>query len=373
MDNIFKKEEINTTRQYDLDLLKALAIVSMVICHAVIRLGAHHDGYESDLLYKLGDVFFGDYLAVAHAFMFAMGIGFVYSKKNSPRDLVKRGIWIFLLGYILNFCRYGIYALIDGLLSGAFADETLEALFFPDILQFAGLAMIATGIFKKFRFNEIHILIIGMTLSAIGSFIVFADTGNYLLDLLLGHCYSTTPDTSCFAFINWYVFAAAGMVFGSIVRRTSDLDRFYKKLLVISGIISVVYIVLTIRFGALFLTRERNYYSISTPEAAGMLSTDLFLLSAFHFLLNKVGAEKLGVCIELSKNLTPFYFIHWCIIGFTDSIFCYLLEIDFPYYAIYLFAFVLIIVSFYLARLWRKRKSKRDRLKKDRITDPGNG
>ena len=37
---------------------------------------------------------------------------------------------------------------------------------------------------------------------------------------------------------------------------------------------------------------------------------------------------------KVSKNLTVIYFIHWCIIGFIDSIFGYLMEIIFPYYVL---------------------------------------
>ena len=74
-------------RQYNLDLLKALSVIAMVICHAVIRLGPQHPGYEQDIPYLIGDYFFGSYLGVAHAFMFAMGVGIVYSRK------IMRSIW----------------------------------------------------------------------------------------------------------------------------------------------------------------------------------------------------------------------------------------------------------------------------------------
>lgn len=360
MSSLLKKEEINTSRLYNLDLLKALAIIAMIICHSVIMLGTHHSGYENDFLYFLGDVVFGDYVAVAHAFMFAMGVGFVFTNKNSPADYVKRGVNFFILGYIINFCRYGIYALIDGLISGAFDEHTLEALFGPDIFQFAGLAMILTGVLKKFKLNEIHILIISLIMSAAGSFFVLIDTGNYVGNLLLGHIVTTTGDTSCFALLNWYICVACGMVFGAIIRRVENTDIFYKRLLVVSGVISIIYIALTFKFGMLFLTKQRFYYAISTAEAIAMLCTDLFLLSVFYFLIKKFGSSKFGTAIEMSKNLSLIYFIQWCVIGFTDSIFGYVLEYSFPYYFIYPFSIVLIIASFYLARLWKKRRNKKE-------------
>lgn len=353
------KEEINTSRLYNLDLLKALAIVCMILCHCVLMLGVHHDGYEKDILYFFGDVVLGDYIAVAHAFMFAMGVGFVFTNKKAPADLIKRGIKVFLLGYILNFFRYGIYALIEGVISGEFEPQTLEALFGPDIFHFAGLAMILTGVLKKLRLNEAHILFIGILMSAAGSFLVLIDTGNYVENLLLGHVITTTEDTSCFALLNWYIFVAAGMMFGVIVRRVENAGAFYKRLLAVSGIVSAIYIALTFRLGILFLTKQSFYYAVGTPDAIGLLCTDLFLISAFYFIIKKFGVSKFKTEIEMSKNLTVIYIIQWCVIGFTDSVFGYVLEYDFPYYFIYPFGFMLIVVSFYLARLWSKHKNKK--------------
>ncbi|MBO4219858.1 MAG: DUF1624 domain-containing protein [Clostridia bacterium] len=359
MPGLLKKEEINTSRQYSLDLLKALAIVSMIICHCVIMLGVHHDGYENDFLYRFGDVILGDYVAVAHAFMFAMGVGTVFTDKNRPADLVKRGIKLFVLGYILNLCRYGIYALLYGLISGEFEPQTLEAVFGPDILQFAGLAMILTGAFRRLRLNAFCIFLIGIAMSAAGSLLVLRDTGEYVSNLLLGHLITTTRETSCFALLNWYVFPASGILFGEIIRRIRDLNGFYRKLFIVSALLSAVYIALTVKYGTVFLTRRRFYYGISTLEAAGLLCTDLCLLSAFHYLVERFGPGKFKTCIEMSRNLTPIYFIQWCIIGFVDSIFCYVLEISFPYYVIYPFGIALIIGSFYLARAWNKLKRRR--------------
>ncbi|MCR5683190.1 MAG: heparan-alpha-glucosaminide N-acetyltransferase domain-containing protein [Clostridiales bacterium] len=359
MSSWLKKEEINTSRLYHLDLLKALAAASMILCHCVIMLGVHHNGYENDFLYWFGDIVLGDYIAVAHAFMFAMGVGFVFTKANAPGDYVKRGAKTFLLGYMLNFFRYGIYALIEGVISGEFEPQTLEALFGPDILQFAGLAMILTGVLKRLGLNEAHIFLLSLVMSAAGSFLVLIDTGSYVGNLLLGHVITTTEDTSRFALLNWYVFAASGMLFGAAVRRTENTDLFYKRLLVISGVVSAVYLALTFRFRELFLTEHRFYYAASTVEAAGLLCTDLFLLSVFHGMIRRFGVSKFRTEIEMSRNLTAIYMIQWCVIGFTDSIFGYVLEYSFPYYVIYPFGFALIIVSFDLARLWKNRKNRK--------------
>jgi hypothetical protein len=121
-----------------------------------------------------------------------------------------------------------------------------------------------------------------------------------------------------------------------------------------------VYITLTFCFGTFFLSKNHDYYSASLPEAAGLLSIDLSFLSAFYFLLKRVPASKLRVFLDMSRNITPIYFIHWCILGFVDSIFCYLLDITFPWPVIYLIGVVLIVLSSWIAKLWagRKRRAK---------------
>lgn len=81
--NHLKAEVRETSRRSELDLLKALTIISMILCHPVIRIGIHDPGYENEFLFFLGEDIFGKYLCVAHAFMFAMGFGMVLCEIKS--------------------------------------------------------------------------------------------------------------------------------------------------------------------------------------------------------------------------------------------------------------------------------------------------
>ena len=340
-------------RLYNLDLLKVMAIIGMIMCHPVYQLGIHIPGHEQDIRYLIAEVFFGDYFAVAHAFMFAMGVGIVYSRRNSSRDLIRRGLWLYALAFILNFFRYGIYALADGLIEGEFMEETVYALVVQDILHFAGLVLIVTGIFKCLKLKEIHMFGISVILSVLGGFLAFAYQGNSVVNYLIGHFITTTEDESCFVFFNWYIFVAAGLLFGAILKKSENPDKFYRRLFGAAFPVMSVYVILTVVFGPLFLTKDRWYYAASLPESAGLLSIDLTLLSLFYFLLKKTDESKLSVFVNMSRNVTAIYCIHWCIIGFADSIFCYLIGIVFPYWALYLFSVILIPVSYQIAKRCR--------------------
>jgi hypothetical protein len=235
-------------------------------------------------------------------------------------------------------------------------EDTVYALVVQDILHFAGLALMATGLFKRLRLKEVHILLIGILLSALGGPLAFVWQGSPAADYFLGHFVVTTEESSCFTFFNWYVFVAFGMWFGTVLRRTEDPDRFYGRLLRIACPVTAVYLVLTGVLGPLFLTKNGWYYAASLPEAAGLLSIDLTLLGAFHCLLKRVDVSRLSVFITMSRNVNQIYCIHWCILGFIDSIFCYLLEITFSWPVIYGIGAALIVLSAWLAKRWAKRK-----------------
>ena len=336
-------------RIQELDLLKALAIIAMIICHCVEVLGEHRIGYESEFLYFFGFSVLGDFVAVAHAFMFAMGVAIIWTGKDDPRHLIKRGVRLYIMAFILNFFRYGIYAIIDGLIEGQFHEDTVYALVVQDIFHFAGLALILTGFLKYLKLKDTTILAIAVVMSAIGGPLAFVFNESPVLNYLLGHLIVTTEEESCFALLNWYVFVASGLVFARLLKKAEDKDSFYRRLLYVAGPIVAVYIVLNCIFGSHFLSKKGWYYAASLPESVGLLSIDLSLMAAFHFLLKKTDAARLTVFFNMGRNLTKIYIIQWCIIGFVDSIFCYLLEIVFPYWFIYLFGCLLVILSSWIA------------------------
>lgn len=355
-------------RLQNLDLLKAISLVFMSLCHIVIRIASHTEGYEDDFVFVLADDIFGSYLGVAHAFMFAMGVGVIFSRNQSPTHLIKRGICLLLLSYILNFFRYGIYAIGLSIIEGEFISDTVLALTCHDILDFAGLALIVTGLFRLLKLKTIHILLIGIILSIIGGPLAFVLHYDWTFNYFMGFFITTTKDESCFVFFNWYIFVCVGLMFGELLKKTNNKDKLYRYILIASSVILTIYITLTSIFGFYFLTKENWYYACSFLEDIGFLSIDFFLLSMFHFLLRKKDINKEYWFTKVCKNITPIYFIHWCIIGFIDSIFCYLLEIEFPYYLLFILGIVVLITSIFLSDLLCMIKKKKI-LKKNQATE----
>lgn len=79
-----KVETNQTKRENNLDLLKVIATIFMIICHAVMMLGSHRVGYESEFVYLLGMVFpyWFDYLIGIVLTIVSILLGDIISKKK---------------------------------------------------------------------------------------------------------------------------------------------------------------------------------------------------------------------------------------------------------------------------------------------------
>lgn len=356
---VFQKKEVNITRQLNLDLLKVVATIAMILCHVVMQFGKYINGYDDAAAYIFSVVILGSYVAVAHAFMFCMGIGIMYSRKNSSKELLKRGLSLYIVAYILNFFRYTVYLIVEGLVVGTFREGFWYSLYIQDIFHFAGLAMMTTALLRKLKFNSFQIYLVSLIMSVLGSVIAFSSTGVTAWDVIFGSFFITTVTEAHFALFNWYVFVAFGMVFGDIIRRVQNLDKFYKYTTIVSGVIMVVYIILTKKSGYFFLTKNNHYYAVSIPEAIGFISIDLFIASICYFIQKYVNETKMTIFSNISKNVNSIYVIHWCIIGLMESVLCSSLGIVFPYWILFVFGAIITIVSYVLSMLWNNIKCRK--------------
>ena len=145
---------VNRGRQLELDIIKGLAILFMLLVHCLecfIEL-PWEPTWANRLIYFLGCP------PAAPVFMFALGVGLVYSRKNSPRDLAVRGLRILLLGYVLAFFRDFLSRYVLYLRTGSAAElaEGVNEFLGVDILPFAGLTFLFFAGAAKLRFQNIH-------------------------------------------------------------------------------------------------------------------------------------------------------------------------------------------------------------------------
>ena len=207
--SLISGEKVNCSRQGEIDLLKAYPILFMVIIHVYENLSigridaAPHTWAEHLLQFLAGP-------ATAPAFMFAMGVGIVYSGKSTPAGLLKRGLTLFVGGYILNAARSGILTTIGMALTGRFDLDLIKYLFLnADIFHFAGLALMLSALFLQMKLRPVAIAGISLLMQLVGR--CFAGLPEMTGDLgyITGQFYKCTW-VCCFPLLQWYVYPALG-------------------------------------------------------------------------------------------------------------------------------------------------------------------
>ena len=308
---IFSSEKANDKRQLELDVAKTFAIVLMIMVHclAFCSLCQINHPYLKYLFIFMQ--------CSAPLFMFAMGVGMVYTRHNSPKEFINRGIKLILMGFIINIIYF---------VSGYFAELELEycilSLIANDILQFAGLSFILIGLFKSINLNIKQILLVALILSLIGTFINL-EFSNMYLKQILGHFIGTEgyKIVSCFPVLNWFMVPVVGILFGNYLIRCTDKNQFYKKIFLPTSLLSLIFMAvgLVTRSGMFSSTggkvyEKLQYLHISTPDVLIMLIFVLFLISFFYFLLPFFPRKVEQLIKIVSRNVTNIYIIQWALL-----------------------------------------------------------
>ncbi|WP_207642366.1 heparan-alpha-glucosaminide N-acetyltransferase domain-containing protein [Pseudobacteroides cellulosolvens] len=324
LDNIFRRQPVNTKRQVEMDIARGLAVFFMILVHV---LGDLSSAAAGDTIFGKVIDFFGS-IPAAPVFMFLMGIGFVYSKNQKPIVLFKRGVMIFIGGYVLNLFR-GLIPLFIGSKMGYYSiniDGTpwYYYLIEGDILQFAGLAMMFTAFLKKLRVSEFYYPIIALVIAIATPFVAGLNTGVFIIDAFLltifgKYGYVFHP------FFSWMVYPLMGSFFGWMLMRTENKNKFYLKAACVSVVVAIpgiIYCIMNpgIDIGIVFGDIS-NYYQ------HGILSNSLFVpfvviwLAIWHLTASIIPNFVKNRLFFWSKEVTIIYVVHWLIVGWSEFLF----------------------------------------------------
>ena len=362
---LFSTEEINTGRQFEFDLAKAVCILGMVFVHCFEVLAMEDLSDSSTAYYVMVIVL--DAIFGAGTFMGCMGLGIAYSWKNNPDKLIRRGISIFLLGYLLNILRGAVpQLLLYALGYGAdYLDYTLVELFCTDIMPFAGLALLLFGLLKKARLSDLWVLVIALIMSVAGSFLRFMDIGHYVVNDLAGLFFGT-QDAFCedtvaaFPLLNWFIVVVAGYLYGKLLRRCANKEKYYAIAFPVSGALLAAYMAVAIpnRLG-MMCGELIYYYQMTTPDMLVLLLGAVFATCMYYYL-GKLFSDKLKKIItRLSSNINTVYCIHWVMLGWL----CFLQELfesdGFGDGGVFITGVLVYIAANLLAELVTRRKEKK--------------
>ena len=325
---IFSQEEVNVSRQWELDLARAFITFCLALIHVIIECTTD-EGLCSGIPY-LFDTIIGGPLG-APMYMFVMGIGMVYTRKKTPRDYLIRGVKIFALGYILNICRFLIPYLIGYAVTGDssyYLEQLLYKVLCNDIFTFAGLAMMIMALFVTLKLSKIAMLIISTVMCAMGTLFNGVDVGTPLGNIFLGYIVGTEDAAglvlSDFPIFNWLIFPIFGYVFGHILRRVQNKKLFYLTFSLPALIVAIVYFIFGIYFETgMFGEGQNCYYHMIFPDVLASLCLTVGMMGVYYFIVKIMPGRSFYVAWSISENLTPIYFIHWVLVSFVVNVFMY--------------------------------------------------
>ncbi|MBP2622765.1 heparan-alpha-glucosaminide N-acetyltransferase domain-containing protein [Streptococcus oricebi] len=224
---MFSSEKVNTGRQVELDIARGLAVLFMIFIHAQENLA--NQAVQESLFGQFND--FVGTVPAAPVFMFLMGLGIVYSRKNDPATYYKRGALLFLSGFILNvlcgFLPNLVQAFLSPQSSQTFLTQAIMNLFEIDILPFAGLAMITFGLIKQFNLKNYHVAFLALGFGLLNFLISPLVPSNPILATFLGLFWGTNS-LSYFPFLSWIFYPLVGYLFGNLLIRCTNKNRFYR-------------------------------------------------------------------------------------------------------------------------------------------------
>lgn len=312
MVSLFSDTEKNTGRQHEFDLVKAFTIVLMIWTHVYENLSTVFEPSLSAVnAYYRGSIF------GASTFMFCMGMGMVYTRSSTPADYAKRGVKLLFTGILLNVFREIVPEYIAFFVTGDVSQIYLSASALGvDILQFAGLAFLLTGLLRRIGLRYRHILIVSIVMSLGAYFLEDVQTGNYAFDQALGYLWGTYSE-SYFPLMNWFIFVAAGCWFGKLYRHLDNKPAFQLVCFTVGLAITAGYLIFSITCDQnIFLQfgREKYLAHRMSPDAIMTVLANVWLISLFYYISKILPERSIPVLTHPSRYINQYYCISWVIL-----------------------------------------------------------
>lgn len=328
--NLFSTETVNNGRQPAFDLCKTICIILMILCHVfyIIKFTNTPSLTPSFIAHNLVR------LLGAQFFMFSMGLGLAYTRNDSARSCLKRGIILLLSGYMLNFLReilpwilFGSYPMFSSIMS----NDKFLMLLSGDILQFAGLAFVFFAFVKHFKMSNWAIFVITVLFTALGAFCTNEISINLSPDnfyfsfigLFIPIKNFTTSGYVCFSFCNWIIYPVIGWLFGKLMKRCTNPDKFYLYMLYIS--IPLLLLAWSAFDAAgknmwLILMNPVVYHQQNPVILAVYMNIIAVAISLSHLFSNYFVKFKFwGIIKHLSSELPTLYIVSWIVIGWIGA------------------------------------------------------
>ena len=359
---------VNTGRQWELDLSKALIILCLPVIHCIIEC-CTDEMLESGIPYLFDTIIGGPFSAPMY--MLAMGISMHFSRKKEPLQIAKRGLKVILVFYVHNICRFLIPYLIGYAISKdreQFIEPLLYRVLGNDILMFGGLALLVMALFIHLKLSPWIMLLIAAGCSLLGMVTTGVDTKVPLLNIFLGYFIGTEDETglliSDFPLLIWLIAPVSGYVFGSILLRVSKAakSKFYQMVSLPALGIAAIYFAFGIYYKAgMFGEGQNCYYHMMPWDMAASIILNIGMVGLWFFISEILPTKPTMYLSDISSKITSFYCIHWVFVRVITNVILYIKNGTqvLPLGYTLLLSVGIMLVTLLLAEVWRVMKIRR--------------
>lgn len=330
-------------RNHTADLLKGIAVILMIQVH-LMELFARQDifnGFAGHLSLFLGGS------PAAPVFMAVMGY-FIAASSSSFPEMVKRGIKLIGLGFILNIALN--FHLLIMIADGTIKVNAMEYILGVDILFLAGLSIIILAVMNRFFKHKtlpfLVILVLILAVQFLFQQVMHVSTNNYFV----AYFYGDGAVWSYFPLIPWLVYPVTGYLFYTLDNTSSKkARRFYPYGIAFSGLVTIVFLKYALDVSSNLPEYYHHGYVFYFYTVCFLIFWTFIFnrISRYHNLVSRF-LEWIG------RNVTSAYVIQWVIIG---NIATSLYKTQGPAELVLWFVFVVAATGFGVL-IWRRVKRK---------------
>lgn len=358
-----------SSRVKSIELIKAVAIVFMVLIHAVeptfimARYNLGVEDYTQVPGYLLAAIIeIGGGILSAGTFVFAMGWGACYKEDATPGSFVKRALKIYLLGLFVNlFSGYYVRILDPEYFEIDNIKNNLFILFKTDIFSFAAVCMLMFALIKKCRSTFARAAVSVVILLVSFCILIFFPHGtlttqNEWFNTIILGLFTRQNPYSYFPFASWSIFPILGYWAAYFYKKTDDKKKLYIAMTVMAVIMVAVglYVIITRNLDPAAISPIRctddTYYGLDVWNAicgGGIILLEYLVAT----LITRLTNDRLpNFMMTMSKNITYIYVIQWIIISF---LYTFLIRIPSVYIS-FAIALVVLIAAYWLALLLKR-------------------
>ncbi|HUP54833.1 MAG TPA: heparan-alpha-glucosaminide N-acetyltransferase domain-containing protein [Methylomirabilota bacterium] len=297
-----------------LDLAAGLAVFFMILVHVL-----WHWGRPETWTTPIGEAI--SYAAgptAAPVFTFLMGVSLGAAPRSSVGTLVARGLWLVLLGYVLNLLR-GVIPAALGFATGVITPEQVAPYTLwwlattVDLHHVIGLSMVVIALLRTRTGPGWLSLGLGGALVLAAPWLRSLTFGAPILDAPLTPVLGSAANVY-YAVVPWLVYPLAGALFGAILASARDRVAVFRR----GAALGVV--LLVVGGGLILLQRPGfdvfTYWRQPASFVVAIFGVILVWLALCDVVTRQQWIDRhLGVVYGWSDRVIAMYFTHWIIVG----------------------------------------------------------